>query len=485
MQSTKLLMLLEQIRISGFPEERQGRQHHTFASTLSHTLSAHEKAGRLTMSTHDTPSARSVLHTPRFWLAPVIVVLLLMSALAALYMGGILDPKKHLDEFPIALVNEDVGGTLPGSDPAAVENFGNDIAAALENGIDPEKIDLQQLSLIESQSRLSSGTLYGSIVIPRDFTQQTIALAQGSVAATEVQQPIITIYTNPRAGSISASLVQSIGTTALEPVNKNMGEQLTTLVTQQLQAGGTGMQLSGASRLLLENPVNVLTVAHDPLPDGTGFGLVAFYFALLLVLAGFTGATVVNSLVDGMLGYAPTEFGPLFVQNDVVGINRFQTLLIKWGFMIVLSGVVSGLFQLISRTLGMPVTQGFALWAYGTLVIIAVGVTAMSVMAAFGSLGMLINLFVFVILALPSSGGTIPLEASPGLYSWLAQFEPMHQIYMGTRAILFFGAHGDAGLTHAIWMTLLGLAIGLVLGFVVTRLYDRKGYERTHRAKTA
>ncbi|PWS21547.1 hypothetical protein DKP78_23010, partial [Enterococcus faecium] len=82
--------------------------------------------------------------------------------------------------------------------------------------------------------------------------------------------------------------VQSIGTTALASVNKNMGEQLTALVTAQLEAGGTGTQISGASRLLLENPVNVLTVAHDPLPDGTGFGLVAFYFALLLVLAGFT-----------------------------------------------------------------------------------------------------------------------------------------------------------------------------------------------------
>lgn len=437
------------------------------------------------MSKNPEPSARTVMHTPRFWLTPLIVVTLLMSALAALYMGGILDPKKHLDQFPIALVNQDEGDTLPGGDPADRKNFGNDIVAGLENGIDHQKIDLQQIGIAEAQSRLNSGTLYGAIVIPSDFTKRTIILAEASVVAGDVEQPIITIYTNPRAGSVSASLVQSIGTTALASVNKNMGEQLTTLVTQQLEEGGTGTQISGASRLLLENPVNVLTVAHDPLPDGTGFGLVAFYFALLLVLAGFTGATVVNSLVDGMLGYAPTEFGPLFVQNDVVGINRFRTLLVKWAFMIVLSGIVSALFQWISRALGMPVTHGLALWEYGALVITAVGITAMSVMAAFGSLGMLINLFVFVILALPSSGGTIPLEASPRLYAWLAQFEPMHQIYMGTRSILFFGARGEAGLLHAVWMTLVGLLIGVVLGIVTTRFYDRKGYERTHRPKVA
>ncbi len=77
-------------------------------------------------------------------------------------------------------------------------------------------------------------------MIPSDFTKRTIILAEASVVAGDVEQPIITIYTNPRAGSVSASLVQSIGTTALASVNKNMGEQLTALVTAQLEAGGTG-----------------------------------------------------------------------------------------------------------------------------------------------------------------------------------------------------------------------------------------------------
>ncbi|XGU21477.1 hypothetical protein ACETU7_17625 [Rhodococcus sp. 3Y1] len=61
----------------------------------------------------------------------------------------------------------------------------------------------------------------------------------------------------------------------------------------------------------------------------------------------------------------------------------------------------------------------------------------------------------------------------------------MHQIYMGTRSILFFGARGEAGLLHAVWMTLVGLLIGVVLGIVTTRFYDRKGYGRTHRPKVA
>ena len=84
----------------------------------------------------------------------------------------------------------------------------------------------------------------------------------------------------------------------------------------------------------------------------------------------------------------------------------------------------------------------------------------------------------FIVLGLPSSGGTIPIEAIPKSVAWLADFEPMHQVYLGIRAILYFNADGSAGLNRAIWMTLLGLVIGLVLGGVVTRYYDRKELHR-------
>ncbi|BAH48388.1 hypothetical membrane protein [Rhodococcus opacus B4] len=89
----------------------------------------------------------------------------------------------------------------------------------------------------------------------------------------------------------------------------------------------------------------------------------------------------------------------------------------------------------------------------------------------------------FVMLGLPSSGGTIPLEATPSLYRWLGGFEPMHQIYRGVRAIIFFGASGAAGLIHAVWMTFAGLVIGLVVGAVITRFYDRKGLHRRLEAQ--
>ncbi|MBF6202475.1 DUF3533 domain-containing protein, partial [Nocardia cyriacigeorgica] len=86
------------------------------------------------------------------------------------------------------------------------------------------------------------------------------------------------------------------------------------------------------------------------------------------------------------------------------------------------------------------------LFLYGTLAIIAIAVTGLSVMAAFGTAGLMINLIVFVVLGIPSSSGTIPLEATPRWIADLAAFEPMHQIYLAVRAILFFDGRLESGL---------------------------------------
>jgi uncharacterized phage infection (PIP) family protein YhgE len=93
-------------------------------------------------------------------------------------------------------------------------------------------------------------------------------------------------------------------------------------------------------------------------------------------------------------------------------------------------------------------------------------------------MGMLFSMLVFVILGLPSAGATVPLEAVPPFFRWLADFEPMHQVFLGVRSLLYLNGHGDAGLSQALWMTSLGLVIGLAIGGIITRLYDRKGFHR-------
>ncbi|MFI1913974.1 YhgE/Pip domain-containing protein [Nocardia sp. NPDC020380] len=411
----------------------------------------------------------------RMWVGPMVVITLLMSLLGTMYLAYVVDPASHLHRFPIALVDQDDGDTIGGKPM----NVGKQISDALLAQIPSDKVDLRVMGINSAQHDLGSAKIYGAIIIPTDFTKRLGIFATASVVPGDVTQPTITVNTSPRMGSFSVSLVQAITGTALSKVNETVGKQLGDTVNAQLrQPNGSTTELTGLSRLMLAQPINVLTTAYRPLPSGTGGGLVAFFYAMMVLLAGFTGAMVINGMVDSALGFAPTEFGPWYVHYPAASVSRLKTLLIKWGIITCTAPIVAAIYMGLATWLGMPIDRAPALWLYTTFAIIAVGVTALSVVAAFGTAGLLINLILFIVLGLPSSGGTIPVEAIPKSLAWLAGFEPMHQVFLGIRAILYFDAGADAGLARAVWMTLLGLGIGLLLGAVVTRYYDRKGLHR-------
>ena len=400
-----------------------------------------------------------------------------MSALAYFYLGALLDPSENLRQFPMAIVNQDVGDVLPGSDERS--NFGDRITEGILDGVDPEQIDLRPMGIAAAQNGLDDGSLYGAIVIPSDFTKRISILAQASVVPGDIEKPIITLYTNPRTGAFATGIVTTIGDRALGTVNTSVGEELIGRVDATLAETAPDLQLSGASGLALSQPIDALTVEHKPLPDGTGAGLSAFFYTLLLILAGFTGATIINAVVDSNLGFVPAEYGPLYIARETTRMSRVQVLMLKWGITIIMSMIVSALYLWIATALGMPAPRALLLWEYGALAIAAVGITSLAVMSIFGAAGLLVNLVVFIVLGLPSSGGTIPIEATPILFERLSTFEPMHQIYLAVRAILYFDGRLDAGLAHGAAMTLAGLAFGLVAGAAVTWIYDRTGFHRS------
>ncbi|WP_378742623.1 YhgE/Pip domain-containing protein [Nocardia brasiliensis] len=417
-------------------------------------------------------------------LFPIGVLTLLTTLLGIMYLDYVVDPEKNLHDFPIALVNQDVGDVIGTADRAQQVNFGNQITDALVKGVPSDKVDLHVISISEAERQMQSGEVYGAIVIPSDFSKRLGILGVGSVIPGDMERPIITLQTNPRTGAFGTQIVLRVGNQALTEVNKQVGKQLTDQVTEQLkpQPGGPpAPELSGATRVALADPVKVVVQQYHPLPDGTGQGLTAFFYALLLLLAGVVGAMVIHTMIDAQLGFIPTEYGPWFVHYPPTPISRFHTLLIKWGVMVVTANIVSAVFLLVGKALDMPIDHPLALFLYSALAIIAVGITGLSTLAAIGSAGLLVNLILFIILGLPSSGGTVPIEATPQYFGWLASFEPMHQVFLGIRAILYFDASFESGLARGVWMALAGLAIGLTFGALITRFYDRKGLHRSNR----
>lgn len=432
--------------------------------------------------TNDNEPAGSRLG-PRLWLTPAVIVTVVMAALAALYLGSTVNSSQELNDFPVAVVNADTGATSPSGQRIDV---GEQISDSLRKGVDDDKFDLRFASLAAAKEDMGKGKLYGAIILPSDLSKKLVALTESAATGGAAQQPAVTVYTNPLANTSSVSVVNSFASQALAEANQTVGKQLLATATQAGDKAVSGSQsVTGTARIVLSEPMLVHVTPFKEVPDGTGGGLSAFYYALLLALAGFTGSMIATSLVDSQLGFTPSEIGPLYRMERHSGHSRLATLALKWGIMTGIAVLVSSVYLGIADWAGMPLDHPWELWLFSVLSITAVAVVAQAILALLGSLGMVVNLFLFIVLSIPSSGGTTPLEAMPPFVRFLSSFEPMHQIYLGTRSILYFGATWDSGLARAVLASLIALVLGLLVGALGTRFYDLKGLARKHSAPAA
>ncbi|MFF3653187.1 YhgE/Pip domain-containing protein [Streptomyces sp. NPDC002181] len=418
----------------------------------------------------DTPSvtaagarASALLRLPKLWVVPTVLTGLLALLLSLLYMGGIVNPNRSLRDLPIGIVNADTGGPLPGQQ----QNVGTRITEAVTAGDPSGKVQWRRLTQAQAQDQLASAKIYGALVIPADFTDSVAALTTGTAKV----RPTITVLTNPGMGSIGSSLAERTSTAAARQSSKIIGEQLT--------ASPATAQADPTTRLLLADPVQVVSRIGHPVGTNSGLGLSAFYYTLLLVLSGFLGGNLINTGVDTALGYADSEVGPWHTRRPTVPISRTQTLLLKVVMTAVITVLTTTLVMVATiLILGMDAVHIPLLWIYSYCAGLAVGLGVQAINAAFGGIGQLVSMFVFIALGLPSSGATVPLQAVPGFYRFLSLFEPMRQLSDGVRAILFFDARADAGLTRAWTMIAVGTVLALLLGFGMTRFYERRGLER-------
>ncbi|BBC32230.1 ABC transporter [Streptomyces graminofaciens] len=406
-------------------------------------------------------TAAALLRRPKLWLLPAVLTGLLALLLSLLYMGGIVNPNGDLRDLPIALVNSDTGEPPTGQK----ENLGTQVTAAIAADTAGGKADWRTLTRAQAQDQLDSGKVYGALVVPADFTDSVTALA--TTGATK--RPTMTVLTNPGKGSLGSSLASQITTKAAHAASSTIGEQLTASVTGA----------DARTKLLLADPVTVVSEVGHPIGTHSGLGLTAFYYTLLLVLAGFMGGNVISNGVDTALGYADNEIGPWHTRRPTVPITRTQTLLLKMAMTAGITLISASLVMLACvAMLDMDASHLPLLWIYSYCAALAVGLGVQAINAAFGGIGQLVSMFVFIVLGLPSSGATVPLQAVPDFYRFLSHFEPMRQLSDGVRAILYFDARGDAGLTRSWIMIALGTVLALLFGFAMTVYYDRKGHQR-------
>jgi uncharacterized phage infection (PIP) family protein YhgE len=411
------------------------------------------------MSAATSAEGRARLREPRTWLVPTTLILGVAVALPAIYLSATSDPQGNLAGLEVAVV---VDGT-PGSDAPSQLLAGSLTSAAQDD------FAFVAMTEAEADAAMADNEIAGAVVIPANFDSDLASLAPGSAAPTV---PTVTILTNAGDGGLSGGLVINGITPMLRAASLEMGATM-------LAAVG---DVTPANAALLSDPFRVASAPHTALPAHSGLGTSAFYFSLALVLIAFIGASLVGPIVDGALGFQPGEVGPFVQRRPYASASRLRTFLTKAGILAAASPIAAAAAVAVAYVAGLRASGPFALWLFSTLGISAVGVSALAVFAALGSLGAIVNTLFFVALALASSGGIVPLAATPQFFSTISAIAPFHYIVAGVRSLLYFGGSTTAGLGTA-WLALaIGGATALALGSLVATLYGRvPAFSRTPR----
>ncbi|MDX3640389.1 DUF3533 domain-containing protein [Streptomyces sp. MB09-02B] len=425
-----------------------------------------------------------VLRARTLWIANGVVTGVLALLFAVLYVGANIDPVDHMTKLPVGLVNADKGAAVGGEQ---VNLGARIIESTRKSAASDGGIDWKVMSEKEMKEELGEGKLYGALVVPADFTSSVTALtgttttgtsttgttAIGTTAIGTPARPRLTVLTNQSAGSVGSGLARTATTRAAENASLQVGKELTA------QTGARQEKLPAAARLLLADPAAVTVEDGHPLDSRSGLGLTAFYYALTLVVVGMLSANVVSGQVDHALGYTHNEMGPLRLHRPLIRATRVQTLAISSTVMAGMS-LLTGTLVMVGAVgiMGMDADHLPLLWLFSVCAIAVSGIGALTLLAVFGTPGMLVVTLVFIGMAVPTAGATTPIEALPGFYRFLSEFEPLRQITGGVRSILYYDAQGDAGLTRGWVMMGAGLVAAALFGFGVLGWYDRKGLHR-------
>ncbi|MFB6839288.1 DUF3533 domain-containing protein [Streptomyces sp. NPDC056361] len=425
-------------------------------------------------------SASGLLRRRGIWLPSAVVLGLLSLVLSMLYLGANNDPVGSTKDLPIALVDADRGVETAGRRIDLGAQIATRITGSAELG---DKVSWKKVDRRTADDLLARGKVFGALVIPEDFSASVSALA--GPAQRTPHPPTMTVLTNPAAGSFGSGMAAEINRKVVATTSAQVGHGLAQELERKAARPAAPAQAArpavpAAAQLMIADPVKAVVEEGHPLGTHSGLGLSAFFYALVLVLGGMLGANVIHSQVDTALGYMANDKGPFRFVKPAQHITRVQHFAVCSVLMVVLSMLTSALAMAGAvGVVGIDASHLGLLWVFGSCATAAMGITALALLAVFGTPGPIVSMLVLIGLAIPSAGATIPLQALPDFYRFLAEFEPFRQVVDGVRSILYFGARTDAGLGRAWTMTVLGFAVSLALGLAFTRLYDRRGLHRS------
>ncbi|GEM_PF-363328 len=414
-------------------------------------------------------------------LGAMLAVIALFAVISFMYFEGMANPQAHLNHVPIAIVDEDQGATV--STPVGDQRL--DVADQVIGGILDQnnfaEVDLRVVDRNTAESGMAKGEFFGAVVFPAELSQNIADLVTqtaGNDGAEGNAPPRaqITVLNAPRASVPAPQVMATLAGKLNESVPKQVGAQV--LDNGRTLAEAAQHEVSPAAAAALADPVSIEQQVFQPLDGGVTNASFPLFFALVLVLAGFTGAMVVSQMLDSRLGFAILDIGPYSHLAPLATHSRTRVLVRKWAVTLIIAPLISIIAAGISRGIGVTAFPFWQMVLFSTVCIAAVGFASHAVIAAAGNPGMLINLLVFVVFGIPTSSGAIPAEMLPRWFDTIGQVEPINAGVRGIRAMLFTPDAWNDGLGHAYGVLFAWFVGAIVLGLAVTKYYDRRGFTR-------
>ncbi|MFS0559534.1 YhgE/Pip domain-containing protein [Terribacillus sp. 179-K 1B1 HS] len=141
----------------------------------------------------------------------LIFLLIIPVVYAALFLGGYWDPYGHIEDLPVAVVNQDDGASMDGEEMHAGDDFIKELKKS-------KALDFDFVSDEKAEAGLDDGKYYMKVTIPKDFSEKVTTLMDDKPKQAE-----LTYEVNPGKNFVAAQISSS----AMEEMKSKLASSIT------------------------------------------------------------------------------------------------------------------------------------------------------------------------------------------------------------------------------------------------------------------
>ena len=221
--------------------------------------------------------------------ATLLVVAMVPLLYGGLYLWAFWDPYAHMQDLPIAVVNEDSGATFEG----ATVNYGNDLVSTLKSN---QVLKWSFISENEAKSGLKDRKYYIEVKVPNNFSSNIV-----SANSDTPTQAGIEFTAREATNLLAAQVTNRYISEIVNRVNVQVGEAYYKSIFEKSHQSALKVQEAATGAGTLSNGIGQLHAGSEALSEGIGSaknGSQAIADNLIVASAGADklsgGITVIN-----------------------------------------------------------------------------------------------------------------------------------------------------------------------------------------------